>query len=228
MQGRHHVGHGIQCGYSASTSSHGIMERMNNVQVYDPAKLQPPTGKFNAIVALSDRDGGIGNKGTLPWPKLSKDLEYYQTLTSFTTDPSKKCVNIRGRLTWEAGTAAVKSHPRRLNVVISSKMAKRPEHVHHIAKSFEEALSWSLAAEDAENVWVLGGSNVYKTAMSSPLCHRVYVTRVFGEFESDVFFPEIDPEKFQHVRDEALVDTPFEENGTRYQFEIYERKPVVQ
>ena len=37
---------------------------------------------FNIIVAYSVPDYIIGNKGQMPWPKLSKDLRRFQQITS--------------------------------------------------------------------------------------------------------------------------------------------------
>lgn len=62
-----------------------------------------------------------------------------------------------------------------------------PENV-VLASSLESAL---LAGGDTvDKVFVIGGSELYKEALSSALCATVYVTRVHGTFDCDAFFPD--------------------------------------
>lgn len=117
--------------------------------------------------------------------------------------------------------------PGRLNIVLSTTSTESdyPKEV-LLCKTFNEAvakLSDPSLSEEIENVWIVGGFSVYKEAMESPLCHRIYFTEVKATFECDAFFPTI-PENFQLVpNDNDLPSEIQEENGIKYQYKIYER-----
>lgn len=75
-----------------------------------------------------------------------------------------------------------------------------------------------------ENVWIVGGYGVYKEAMESPLCHRIYLTKVYGCFECDTFFPELTSDFVQVPNDSDIPTEIQEEDGIKYQFQIFEKK----
>jgi dihydrofolate reductase len=37
-----------------------------------------------SLIVAQDQNGGIGNKGGLPWPYLSKDMKHFAQMTSST------------------------------------------------------------------------------------------------------------------------------------------------
>lgn len=64
---------------------------------------------------------------------------------------------------------------------------------------------------------------VYKEAMESPDCYRIYFTRIMATFDCDAFFPEL-PKNFVLVpNDENIPEEIQEENGIKYKFQIYEK-----
>lgn len=62
-----------------------------------------------------------------------------------------------------------------------------PENV-VLASSLESALA--AGGNDIDKVFVIGGSEIYKEALSSALCATVYLTRVHETFDCDAFFPD--------------------------------------
>jgi dihydrofolate reductase len=64
---------------------------------------------INAVVAV-ERDQGIGFEGSMPWPHLSKDLQWFKKLTS-------NQIVIMGSTTWKS--LGCKPLPNRINVVLS-------------------------------------------------------------------------------------------------------------
>ena len=48
-----------------------------------------------------------------------------------------------------------------------------------------------------ETVFVIGGGQVYKEALESPLCDAVHLTAIESDLECDTFFPAIDGSKFR-------------------------------
>ncbi|XP_072174317.1 dihydrofolate reductase-like [Diadema setosum] len=167
---------------------------------------------------------GIGLNGDLPW-NLRKEMAYFSRMTSTSTVTGKKNAVIMGRKTWFSIPAAHRPLKDRTNVVLSKSLKECPTGADHLCQSLPEAvklLSSPPLADSIDLVWVIGGFQVYKDAMESPYCHRIYLTRVMKEIECDTFFPEFDLNRFKLVTDPAVSTEVQEENGIQYKYEIYE------
>ncbi|XP_067686967.1 uncharacterized protein [Haliotis asinina] len=190
--------------------------------VRDPHQLSP----LNICTAMCHSNRGIGLGEGFPWPSLKGDYEYYTHLTQWTSDPSKKVVQIKGRRTWMLTTEKEKEAASVINVIISSTLREDSHRsLHKVVSSFDEAVDYALSGprrHEIEAVWVMGGTRVYANAINHPLCKRLYLTRVFGNFDADVFFPEFE-NKFRKISLPNVDGEPREDNGVRYQFEVYER-----
>ena len=77
-----------------------------------------------------------------------------------------------------------------------------------------------------ENVWIVGGNSVYQEVMDSPLCHKVYLTKVMGHFECDTFFPPLTNDFVQIPNDPDISSEIQEENGIKYQYQVFQKKTV--
>lgn len=132
-----------------------------------------------------------------------------------------------GRKTYFGVPETKRPLPERLNIVLSSEPEKYtfPSDV-ITATSLDEALRKIQEPElesQIENVWIVGGHAVYREAMSSPQCHRIYFTKIMATFDCDAFFPTL-PENFVRVpNDENIPGEIQEENGIQYQYQIYEK-----
>lgn len=117
--------------------------------------------------------------------------------------------------------------PERINVVLTSEPDNYqfpPEVI--VAKSMQEALEKiqePSIAETIENVWIVGGYSVYKEAIESSMCGRIYLTRILANFECDAFFPQLGDNFKQVPNDEDMPTEIQEENGIKYQYQIYEK-----
>lgn len=155
------------------------------------------------------------------------ELQYFNRQTTKVVDVSKKNALIMGRKTYFGIPENKRPLPGRLNIVLSttSKETDFPSDV-LLCRTFDEAvakLSEPTLTDGIENVWIVGGNSVYKEAMDSPLCHRIYFTKIMATFECDAFFPAI-PSNFRLVaNDSDLPSDVQEENGVKYQYLIYER-----
>lgn len=127
-----------------------------------------------SIIAAADEKGAIGFKGNIPW-HLPADFKRFKGLTM--GHPV-----IVGQKTFES---IGKPLPRRTNIVVSNIPDYRAEGC-LVAHSFEDAVR---LAGDADEVFAIGGGQIYKLAM--PVAQTIYLTRVHGTFEGDVFFPDI-------------------------------------
>lgn len=72
-----------------------------------------------------------------------------------------------------------------------------------MSPSLEEAMAaiqTEPLSQTIESVFILGGHNVYKTAMESLFCEKLYITEVHGDFPCDTVYPLIDPNIYCPVK----------------------------
>lgn len=185
---------------------------------------------MNLIVAICKKNNGIGFKGGMPW-KLKNELKYFKEITS-NNDTDTHNVVIMGRKTWES--LPKKPLPNRINIVISRN--KDPEFIKSIEQynktfvsdninSFMETLP-NLLIETPYikyNIFVIGGEEIYKMAIKSIFCERLYITEIYKEFECDTFFPEINKEEYSLTN----VSEFKEELGVYYRHKIYKNNRFI-
>jgi dihydrofolate reductase len=160
--------------------------------------------EFKMIVALC-RGGGIGYKGTLPWPKIERDLRFFSQMTKSSVFPYNSAV-VMGRKTWESIPANVQPLPFRDNFVVSA--------LHDAGSSFTSSSSMSTSdhseppptgvtfiknlseihnhAMNYDHVWFIGGASIYEQILASPTLFPVddiYITFVDESYEHDASFP---------------------------------------
>ena len=143
---------------------------------------------FSIIVAF-DSGYGIGKNGQLPW-RLSSDLKHFKQVTMSVADPSKKNAVIMGRKTWESLPEKARPLPGRLNVILTRKTPSDLPREVVFTSSFDIALN-KLDVHEIDNVFVIGGAQVYAEVINHPLCQKIWVTHIKGKHDCDVFFPPI-------------------------------------
>lgn len=168
-----------------------------------------------SIVAAFDSQYGIGKAGQLAW-QLPEDLKHFKEITSAVTHPGRRNAVVMGRKTWESLPEKFRPLPGRVNVVLSRKGLKLPEGV-VAAESLDQALD-KLASFDIENIYVIGGSQIFAQALAHPSCQKLYVTHVHGQYGCDVFFPPISQQFFLISASEECSN-----NGICFQFAEYLR-----
>lgn len=155
------------------------------------------------VVAYSD-NRVIGRDNALPW-KLPGDLAHFKRTTLGSPI-------IMGRKTWESLGRPL---PGRTNVVVT----RNP---HYAAQGAVVVSSLEAAVQtcgDVAEAYVIGGAQIYEQAI--PMAQRVIATEVHAHVEGDAFFPGLAAVQWQEVS----RDTQPEENGYRYDFVVYERRP---
>ncbi len=140
--------------------------------------------KVSLIVAI-DEQGGMGINNTLPW-HLPADFAHFKKHTL------GKPV-IMGRKTFESIGRAL---PGRLNVVLS-RGAFAFDGI-EVVPNLDAALKLTA---DVVEVMIIGGVRVFQEALE--IADTIYLTRVHGVFDADVFFPKIDEAVWQ----EELLST---------------------
>ncbi|XP_029916201.1 dihydrofolate reductase [Myripristis murdjan] len=181
---------------------------------------------LNCIVAVCP-DLGIGKSGQLPWHplRLSNEFKHFRKMTTTPSVEGKQNVVIMGRKTWFSIPEKNRPLNNRINIVLSRELKAPPAGAHFLAADFDSALRLvdTELADRADQVWVIGGSSLYKEMMESPGTRRLFVTRIMKQFESDTFLPEINPDKYCLLPEFPGVPQGIqEENGIQYRFEVYE------
>ena len=157
--------------------------------------------QVNLIYARS-ANGVIGNHNTLPW-HLPEDMAHFKRMT--TGWPV-----IMGRKTWDSLPPRFRPLPGRSNVVVT-RQAQWAAQGALVATSLPDALT---LCETSEQVWVIGGAQIYQQA--EPFAQRIEVTEIAQDFEGDAFAPKLSTHWTEAAR-EAHVSI----NGLKFSFITY-------
>ena len=83
------------------------------------------------------------------------------------------------------------------------------------------SLDEAFRALSSEDIYIIGGAEIYKQALDRNLADRIYLTVIEGDFGGDAYFPEINEERWKVAREErGSVD---EENIYPHSFLVFER-----
>lgn len=129
------------------------------------------------IIAAVSKNGVIGKNGTIPWHSKAELQHFKKTTMGFPI--------IMGRKTWESIGRAL---PGRLNIVLTSKEFKSDSENLIYIDSLEKALEL-CESKKYDKCFIIGGSQIYKTAMES--ADEMIITRMPFEIEGDSYFPVI-------------------------------------
>ncbi|XP_061881357.1 dihydrofolate reductase isoform X1 [Entelurus aequoreus] len=181
---------------------------------------------LNAIVAVCP-DLGIGKNGQLPWhpTRLNEEFKHFRKMTATSSVEGKQNVVIMGRKTWFSIPEKNRPLRNRINIVLSRQLKAPPAGSHHLAADFSSALRMidTQLSQQTDQVWVIGGSSLYKELMETKSIIRLFVTQIHQQFECDTFIPEICPEKYSLLPDFPGVPRGVqEEHGIQYTFEVYQ------
>jgi dihydrofolate reductase len=158
-----------------------------------------------SIIVATAENGVIGKDNQLLW-KLSADLKHFRMLT---TGHSV----IMGRRTFESIGRPL---PSRTNIVISRQ--KDGPLLEGILKvnSFETAIETAKNHAGNEEIFIIGGGNVYEQAIK--ITDKVYLTEVKACIEGDTFFPALDADEWNEI---ARISYPKDEKN-EYDFDFVE------
>lgn len=177
---------------------------------------------FNVILAC-DKLQGIGKSNSLPW-HFKKDFKFFKNLTSNSLLEDLPVV-IMGRKTMES--LPKKFLPNRHNIVISSKT--KDELFPDGNDNVSVVNNFNLALEIADNktnnnVWVIGGSQIYDIAFRHKCINEIYITEIDGCFDCDttVQLPEIN----KIVYEKYFTDTNTVDNQ-EYNLKLTVYKPQL-
>lgn len=155
-----------------------------------------PKGNFSIIVAISKTNRGIGFENSIPWartPEGKKDLKWFSKITTGSfSETSVKNIVIMGRKTYESIPPKFRPLPNRINYIVSRSRTLNKEEPFYFS-SIDSALksAYEKQRKDGCDIFVIGGSEIYKETIVYPECQKLHITEVEGEYQCDRFFPTI-------------------------------------
>jgi len=154
------------------------------------------------LVVAAARNGVIGKDGAIPW-RLPEDLKRFKALTL-------SHAVVMGRKTWDSLPQKNRPLPGRRNIVVTRDADWRAEGA--------ERATLEAALEAAEDVFVIGGAEIYRAAL--PLADRIELTEVHRDFDGDAVFV-FDRSQWRETAREDRV-TP---EGLAYSFVTLDKNP---
>ena len=142
-----------------------------------------------SLIVAMDRRGGIGYQGHMPWPRLKVDMQHFRAKTTCHTV-------VMGRKTYES---LGKPLPDRHNVVVTSGDISHPDV--EVVRDPREYFAAAAALDEV--VWVIGGAELYTTAL--PYVDCMVITRVYAVFDTvDTWFPDVEWRQWQSLPERQL------------------------
>src|ERR1035437_5709867 len=135
------------------------------------------SGSLSIIAALG-KNRELGLAGNLLW-HLPDDMKRFKALTA--GHPV-----IMGRKTWESLPERFRPLPGRTNVVVTRQAGYEALGA-IVTDSLEAALAAATSAAGSDEIFVIGGGELYATAL--PHATHLYLTLVDDSAEADAFFP---------------------------------------
>ncbi len=150
-------------------------------------------------------NGVIGKNNALPW-HLPEDMAHFKKITL-------GWPVIMGRKTWDSLPPKFRPLPGRTNIVITRQSGWQAEGA-KVAVSVEDAIS---LAGNIEQVWVIGGAQIY--AQAEPLADRIEVTEIAQDFEGDAYAPVLGTQWAESARENHVSKT-----GLEFSFITYNKQ----
>ena len=169
--------------------------------------------EFECIWAC-DEESGIGRDGGIPW-NVPHDLKNFREITSGNIETNENIV-IMGRKTWDSLPRMFKPLKNRVNIVVTSDVNnvvdyERWQDEVAFVPGFESAVTMAeIIANGSKkknsNLFVIGGSSIYRQALQHEECVGIHETIVWGDFQCDTFAPEWVPDQYDMVQEKVLSD----------------------
>ncbi len=151
------------------------------------------------IIAAIDSQNGLSKNGVIPWD-IPNDRKYFR-------DHVSKGPVLMGWNTYKEN--GLKPYCKGQNYV-----ATRDNEVNN--KEIKVVDIENFLSEFKDEIWVAGGGKIYSASMG--YATKLYLTRVEGDFNCDIFFPGFSVDFCLAERSEIKTD-----NGFNYRVEVWER-----
>jgi dihydrofolate reductase len=163
--------------------------------------------RINLLYARA-ANGVIGANGTIPW-HLPEDMAHFKQQTA-------GAPVVMGRKTWDSLPPRFRPLPGRQNIVVTRQADWHAEGAHRVG-SLQEAFAL-CAQQQPEDIWVIGGAQIY--AEAEPLAQRAVVTVLERDYEGDAYAPVLDAAAWRETQRASHVSA---KEGIAFSFVTYER-----
>ena len=160
----------------------------------------------NLFISVAyDSKNGIGKNNSIPW-YLPEDLKYFSKLTKGNGNNAI----IMGKNTWLS--LPKKPLKGRDNLILSRSLEineNLPKN--DLIKTFKEIndLIEFCCLQNYDEVWVIGGSEIYNLFLNKLRIERIYATLIDKDYECDTFFPLINNwaivNKEENIKDDIKI-----------------------
>ena len=143
------------------------------------------------IIVIKDKSNIIGYKNHLVY-NIPDDMALFKSTTTKVVDISKINAIVMGRKTWESLPDKHKPLKKRLNVVLTrNNKEKINEYIDNnklekvwIRDNFENTIEELKTNKQIEQIFVIGGSELYKQAIQLNDVDKLYITNVNFDLKS--------------------------------------------
>ncbi len=160
---------------------------------------------IKAILACDD-SGGVSKGGTIPWPKNSKDLGWFQKNTT-------NNVVVMGSKTWEDPLMPWPL-PKRKNVLITTRKESYPGADKYLSGDLIKKITNLSKENEGAITWIIGGPNIINQTIN--IVEEFYLSRIPGNYSCDTFLPI---EKIEKMFEKAWT-----EKHTAVEFQIWKKR----
>lgn len=200
---------------------------------------------FRDLYTLNRFVTNLNNLNRIKRQKIESDLEFNKPVNVTDNFPIKITDNIpqnvvvMGRNTWESIPDKFRPMPDRINVVLT----RNKEYSKNLPKdvqcynSLNDCLE-NLSKQEHGSIFLIGGGQIYNEGIKHPCCKNLFITKVYGKYDCDTFFPEI-PNNIFKLNDDDTITKIFansmkncnwvkgiqtnKKSGVNFEFQIFTR-----
>jgi len=200
---------------------------------------------FRDIYTLNKFETNLNNLNRIKRQKTESEIEITKSVNVTDNFPIKISDNIpqnvivMGRNTWESIPDKFRPMPNRINVVLT----RNKDYSKNLPKdvqcynSLNDCLE-NLSKQEHGSIFLIGGGQIYNEGIKHPCCKNIFITKIYGKFDCDTFFPEIPSDTFK-LNDDSTIIKIFansmknckwvkgiqtnEKSGIKFEFQIFSR-----
>jgi dihydrofolate reductase len=164
---------------------------------------------IRSIIVAASTNNVIGKNNDLIW-SLPVDTKFFK-------DKTLDHHIIMGRKNFESIPHKFRPLPNRENIIITRKENYvAPNCI--IKNNIKDALETANKNKE-EEVFIIGGGEIYKLALEENLVDRIYLTRIHHVFDGDTFFPNLSDEWKETYKEDFFKDEKHKYDFTFYTYE---------
>ncbi len=175
-----------------------------------------------SLILAVDNKNGLWKNWKLAWD-IPEDIKYFQKITLKTKDKNKINAVLMWRKTWESIPSKFKPLIWRLNCILTKNKKLFSNTLKKNNTKWYSSISTCIKDleknNNIEKIFVIGWAFFYNEILKYNCLKKIYITKVFWDFNCDIFFNWI-PNSFELKSKSDMK----KENNIKFNFEIWKRK----